>query len=328
MAAKVWQANGAGGTLAMIWAAAAVLRGERGAHHHHVPGDSRATSRPISCATSASTANNIRDAGVIFFNSAGNDHFLYSPAHRTEPDRPRAAALAAGGLSSQQYRRGDHRRRHRLQERHVYNSSSQRARPTGAMSNPGTTGPTMPGPAWSSRMWRARGRGQFHGHPQRLQRRHLERNLHGLPARGRRGGPHAGKESLPFARGGRFADGDTGRSTSGRPGKDNEFGSGRLDALTVVSATPDPQAPDLAWSECLSRSRRGWRPGSRANPVKLPSSCATGIRWSMLSAVSGTLAVMANPYVTVVRWHGHLSRTFPPPVEPGDNLDRFLQPGC
>ena len=78
IAAKVWQDSGAGGSLAMIWAAqqycvengARILTMSLG-----IPGDIA----PYFMRNERFNCDNIRNAGVVFFNSAGNDHYLYSP---------------------------------------------------------------------------------------------------------------------------------------------------------------------------------------------------------------------------------------------------------
>ena len=78
MAAKVWQANGSGGTQGMIWAAEQYCV-ENGARiitmSLGIPGNIP----PYFMRNERLNCNNIRDAGVTFFNSAGNDHFNATP---------------------------------------------------------------------------------------------------------------------------------------------------------------------------------------------------------------------------------------------------------
>jgi subtilisin family serine protease len=78
MVCKVWRASGAGGSLGMIWAAqqygvengARILTMSLG-----FPGDIP----DIYLRADRYNCANIRDAGVAFFSSAGNDHFAYDP---------------------------------------------------------------------------------------------------------------------------------------------------------------------------------------------------------------------------------------------------------
>ncbi len=85
----------------------------------------------------------------------------------------------------------------------------------------------------------------------------------------------------------------------GAAGKDNEFGSGRVDALTVVAATPPDMAPDLVWTDVY--------PDPAGNEILDPGETG-GIAFQLknaspvvdANAVTGLLTVAANSHVTVV----------------------------
>ncbi len=78
MACKIWQADGQGGSLGMIWAAEQYCV-ENGANiitmSLGIPGDIPA----IFMRNERTNCDNIRDAGVLLVNSAGNDHYLFDP---------------------------------------------------------------------------------------------------------------------------------------------------------------------------------------------------------------------------------------------------------
>lgn len=78
MACKIWQANGQGGSLGMIWAAEQYCV-ENGARiitmSLGIPGEIPA----IFMRNDRVNCNNIRDAGVLLVNSAGNDHNVFEP---------------------------------------------------------------------------------------------------------------------------------------------------------------------------------------------------------------------------------------------------------
>jgi subtilisin family serine protease len=105
----------------------------------------------------------------------------------------------------------------------------------------------------------------------------------------------------------------------GSPGKDNDFGSGRPDALIVVAATPLSEAPDITWVQ--------FYPDPTGDGVLDPGEVSevafqlmNGSPLVAASAVTGSLAVQPNAYVSVSDGAGTFT-SLPANGGLGDNLD-------
>lgn len=108
----------------------------------------------------------------------------------------------------------------------------------------------------------------------------------------------------------------------GATGKDNTFGSGLIDAFAAVQSVPVSMRPDLVWMGTLPdpTGDRVLEPG-QTNPIAFslynasPSVAATGI--------TASLAVVANPYVTVVDPTGSFPTLAPSGIVGNNILDPF-----
>jgi len=304
MALKVWQANGAGGSLSMIWASQqyAVENGARIITMSlGIPG-----AVPLSFMRAERfNAGNIRDAGVTFFNSAGNDHGVNVPPNELSlsarvpapwnslavPQSSTGGVIAVGGTG--------------YKSDALYTSSSQGPAKWDDV-DPWNDWPYLPGPGlikpdvalpgvgvnstvigggYSGDTWS--GTSMSCPHAAGVAALMLEKNPSLSPA---------GIDSLM----------ELNAIDLGAAGKDVAFGAGRLDAFTVVSAVPLTQNPDIAWTAVVPDPLGDsvLDPGqvsqmafqiSNASPVVT----ATGI--------TATLAVVANPWVTVVDGNGSYS---------------------
>jgi serine protease AprX len=316
IAAKVWQASGAGGSLAMIWAAqqycvengARILTMSLG-----IPGDIA----PYFMRNERFNCDNIRNAGVVFFNSAGNDHYLYTPPTELSltarvpppwlpagyPQSSSGGVITVGGTG--------------YKNDLVYSSSSRGPANWGNV-EPWNDWPYLPGPGivkpdvavpgvsvnstiipsgYSGDTWN--GTSMACPHAAGVAALMMEKNPSLSPA---------GVDSIM----------EYWAVDLGAPGKDNDFGAGRLDALTIVAATPTTQAPDLFWTEFYADPFGDGvlDPGQtsevafqlkNANPVM----DATG--------VNGNLMVVSNPYVSVSDGSGTFTN-IPAGGGVGDNL--------
>jgi serine protease AprX len=327
MAAKVWQADGTGGSLGMIWAAEQYCV-ENGARiitmSLGIPGDIA----PYFMRNERLNDNNIRDAGVIFFNSAGNDHYVYDPPLELGltarvpapwlpagyPHSSTSGVITVGGTG--------------YKSDAIYNSSSRGPADWGNV-DPWNDWPYSPGSGlvkpdvavpgvginstvipsgYSGDTWN--GTSMACPHAAGVAALMLEKNPSLSPA---------GVDSLM----------ELWAIDLGTPGKDNDFGSGRLDALTVVTATSVNLAPDISWTEVY--------PDPYGDEVLDPGQVSE-MAFQLMNAspvvaatgVTGMLAVEANPYVTVVDAAGvftdmptdgglgnNLAGTFSLDVDPG-----------
>lgn len=108
----------------------------------------------------------------------------------------------------------------------------------------------------------------------------------------------------------------------GAPGKDNTFGSGLIDAYAAVQAVPLAVLPDLVWMGTLPdpTGNRVLDPG-QVEPIAFrlynasPSVAATGI--------TAGLAVVANPWVTVVDAAGAFPNLAPSGIVGNNILNPF-----
>jgi subtilisin family serine protease len=242
--------------------------------------------------------NNIRDAGVIFFNSAGNEHFLFTPpvelslTARTPPPwlpagYPHSSTggiITVGGTG---YKNDD-----------IYTSSSRGPAHWGNV-DPWNDWPYQPGPGlikpdvampgvwvnstvipagYSGDTWT--GTSMACPHAAGVAALMLEKNPTLSPA---------GVDSVM----------EIWAIDLGVVGKDNDFGSGRLDALTVLAATPLTQAPDISWNE--------FYPDPEGDQILDPGEISE-VAFQLMnssplvsaSAVTGALVVQPNAYVSVV----------------------------
>ncbi len=85
----------------------------------------------------------------------------------------------------------------------------------------------------------------------------------------------------------------------GAVGKDNVFGSGLINALLAVQAVPLDQRPDIAWTDVLPdpAGDHVLDPG-QVSPIAFALSNASQV--VAATGVTGSLTVVANPWVTVV----------------------------
>ena len=304
MATKVWQADGSGGTLGMIWAAEQYCV-ENGARVITMSLGIPGAIPPYFMRNERLNDNNIRDAGVTLFNSAGNDHFVASPPIELSltarvpppwlpngfPHSSTSGVITVGGTG--------------YKSDLVYDASSRGPAHWGNV-DPWNDWPYLPGPGlikpdvavpgvgvnstvipsgYSGDTWN--GTSMACPHAAGVAALMLEKNPSLSPA---------GIDSLM----------EMWAIDLGPPGKDNDFGSGRLDALTVVAATPVTQAPDISWTEVY--------PDPDGDAVLDPGEISE-VAFQLMNAspmiaaegVTGTLAVQANPYVSVVDDDG----TFP-----------------
>ncbi|MEN8007597.1 MAG: S8 family serine peptidase [Candidatus Krumholzibacteriota bacterium] len=317
MAGKVWQANGSGGSLAMIWAAeqycvengARILTMSLG-----IPGDIP----PYFMRNERLNNNNIRDAGVIFFNSAGNEHFSSTPPLELTltarvpppwlpagyPHSSSSGIITVGGTG--------------YKNDNIYSYSSRGPAHWGNV-DPWNDWPYLPGPGiikpdvampgtwvnstvipsgYSGDTWS--GTSMACPHAAGLAALMLEKNPTLSPA---------GVDSVM----------EQWAIDLGSPGKDNDFGSGRPDALTVVAATPMIQAPDITWTELYADPTGD----GVLDPGEVSEVAFQLMNTSPLvgaSAVSGVLSVKSNAYVSVADGTGTFTG-IPAAGGLGDNLD-------
>jgi len=297
MAAKVWQANGAGGTQGMIWAAEQYCV-ENGARIITMSLGITGDIDPYFMRNERLNCNNIRDAGVVFFNSAGNDHFVFPPPFelgltaRVPPpwlpgDHPHSSSSGVVSVAATGYKSDQ-----------LYPYSSRGPADWGNV-DPWFDWPYAPGPGlikpdlslpgsgvnstiipsgYSGDTWS--GTSMACPHAAGVAALMLEKNPSLSPA---------GIDSLM----------EIWAVDLGVPGKDNEYGSGRINALTVVTATPLTQNPDLSVSQVM--------PDPFGDEVLNPGQVSElafqlGNASPVVAAtnLSGHLSVNANPYVSVV----------------------------
>ena len=317
MATKVWQADGSGGTLAMIWAAEQYCV-ENGARiitmSLGIPGDIP----PYFMRNERFNNNNIRDAGVVFFNSAGNEHFIYTPplelslTARTPPPwlpagYPHSSTSGIITVGGTGYKNDD-----------IYGSSSRGPAHWGNV-DPWKDWPYLPGPGlikpdvavpgvwvnstvipsgYSGDTWS--GTSMACPHAAGVAALMMERNPTLSPA---------GVDSVM----------EQWAIDLGAAGKDNDFGSGRLDALTIVAATPLTESPDLSWKE-FHTDPTGDGVLDPGEISEVAFQLMNGNPLVSASAVTGALAVKPNAYVSVVQSAGTFT-SIPANGGLGDNLN-------
>jgi len=289
-------ANDGSGTLGMVWASQQYCV-ENGARvitmSLGIPGEVPASymrNERVNCA-------NIRDAGVIFFNSAGNDHYEYDPpielglsARVPAPWIDGAAGPANLGGTITVGGTG-------YLNNSVYGSSSRGPakwddvdpfndwpyNPGNGLIKPDIAAPgvgvnsTTVGGGYSGDSWS--GTSMACPHAAGLAALMLEKNPSLSPA---------GVDSLM----------ELNAIDLGVTGKDNAFGSGRIDALAIVNATPTSQSADLVQSGLL--------PDPAGDGVLDPGETSElAIELTNVSTVvdavgvTAGLDVVSNPYVTV-----------------------------
>ena len=322
MATKVWQADGSGGTQSMIWAAQQYCV-ENGARIITMSLGITGDIAPYFMRNERLNCNNIRDAGVTFFNSAGNDHFVFPPPLELgltarvpppwlpggQPHSSSSGVITVGGTGyqsdvdlylflSRSGQLGQCRPLVRLavcagarahQARYFRARGPGSIPPSSPAATAATPGAAPPWPVPMPRAWRLS----------------CWKRIPSLSP--------AGIDSLM----------ENWAVDLGAPGKDNEFGSGRLNALTVVTATPLTQNPDISWSEVL--------PDPFGDEVLDPgqiSDLAFQLRNASPMVPAPGLTVtcrwIADPYVTVV--DGNCCSPISPPADWGTTC-QHLQPG-
>ena len=197
MACKAFD-SASSGTVGMIWAA----------EQYCVENGARLMTMSLGVKGDLSTTlmrservnmNNIRDAGVTMFNSAGNEHFEFRSPDRVRHDRARSRSLESpADHAGQSWRRGccwRYRLPEQLPVQLLFPGSSQMGQ-RGSLQRLALPPRSRPDQTRHCRPWGWR---ELHHRWRRLQRRYLERDFHGLSPRGRPGRPHAGEESQPLS---------------------------------------------------------------------------------------------------------------------------------
>ena len=296
MALKVWQADGSGGSLGMIWAAQqyAVENGARIITMSlGIPGPI-----PVSFLRAERyNDNNIRDAGVTFFNSAGNDHFSYNPPDElglsarvpapwnelAVPHSSTGGVISVGGTGYKNDTLYANSSRGPAKWDNVdpwndwaYNPGPGLIKPDigapGVGVNSTTIGGGYSGDTWS-------GTSMSCPHAAGVAALMLEKNPSLSPA---------GIDSLM----------ELNAVDLGIVGKDVSFGSGRLDAFVVVGAVPADLNPDLAWMSVVpDPTGDGVLDSGMVSEIAIELKNASPV--VNATGVTASLAIVANAYVTV-----------------------------
>lgn len=296
MALKVWQDNGTGAGLSTLWAAEqyAVENGAR------IITMSLSFSGPIPAVFMRAERyndDNIRDAGVVFFNAAGNDHLTQAPPVEVSmisrvpapwnalpvPRSSTGGVISVGGTG--------------YVSDSVYLNSSRGPVTWGDIEpwrdwpldpEPGLIKPdlgapgewvnsTVIGGGYSGNTWS--GTSMACPHAAGVAALMLQKNPSLSPA---------GVDSLL----------ELNAIDLGAPGKDNDYGSGRLDAWAAVNAVPATLNPDLVWTAVLpDPAGDGIIDPGQVNEIAVAlrnSSPVTGGE-----DVTGALAIVPNPWVSV-----------------------------
>ena len=242
--------------------------------------------------------NNIRDAGVTFFNSAGNDHFVFPPPFELgltarvpppwlsggHPHSSSSGVITVGGTGYKSDTIYTYSSRGPANWGNVgpwfdwsYSPGAGLIKPDIAAPGSGVNSTVIPS-GYSGDTWS--GTSMACPHAAGVAALMLEKNPSLSPA---------GIDSLM----------EIWAVDLGAPGKDNDFGSGRLNALIVVTATPPTENPDISWSQVLPDPF-----GDRVLDSGQVSDLAFQLRNASpvveATGLTGQLAVMANPFVTVV----------------------------
>ncbi|MBK7048120.1 MAG: S8 family serine peptidase [bacterium] len=294
---KVWNAAGSGGTLGMVWAAEQYCV-EMGARVITMSLGFSGTISPSFMRAERDNCANLRDAGVLLCNSAGNDHATYEPpielgltARVPAPWNPLAVpysstggVLSVGGTS--------------YKTNGVYASSSWGPAkwndvdpyndwpysPGVGLTKPDIAAPgvgvnsTVVGGGYSGDTWS--GTSMSCPHVAGVAALMLQKNPSLSPA---------GLDSLM----------EQTALGLGVAGKDNVFGSGLVNALAAVQAVPVAQRPDISWTAVLpdAGADHVLDPG-QVSPIAFELRNASHVVTA--TTVTAGLAVVANPWVTVV----------------------------
>jgi subtilisin family serine protease len=293
---KVWNTAGSGGTLGMVWASEQYCV-EMGARVITMSLGFPGAVPPSFMRAERDNCTNLRDAGVLLCNSAGNDHATYDPpielgltARVPAPWNPLAVpysstggVLSVGGTA--------------YKNNAVYSGSSWGPAkwndvdpyndwaylPGAGLTKPDIAAPgvnvnsTTVGGGYSGDTWT--GTSMSCPHVAGVAALMLQKNPSLSPA---------GLDSLM----------EQTALGLGAAGKDNVFGSGLVNALAAVQAVPAVQRPDISWTAVLPdpSADRVLDPG-QVSPVAIELRNASHVVTG--TSVSANLAVVANPWVTV-----------------------------
>ena len=255
--------------------------------------------------TEREIADNIRAAGVVFFNSAGNEHFNYDPPFELgltarvpspwvtagTPHSQTSGVITVGGTG--------------YQSDSIYSSSSRGPAkwddvdpyndwpysPGSGLIKPDVAAPgvfvnsTVVGGGYSGNSWS--GTSMACPHVAGVAALMLEKNPSLSPA---------GVDSLL----------QTTAVDLGIAGKDNDFGAGRIDAYAAVQAVSPNMNADLYQTLVLpDPSGDGVLDPGETSPLAFQLLNAS--HQTDATGVTGTLAVVSNPYVSVVDYEGGFS---------------------
>ncbi|MBK8165018.1 MAG: S8 family serine peptidase [bacterium] len=293
---KVWNSAGTGGSLGTVWAAEQYCV-ENGARVITMSLGFSGSIPATFMRSERDNCANIRDAGVLLCNSAGNDHNNYDPpielgltARVPAPWNPLAVpysstggVLSVGGTG--------------YQNNSAYSSSSWGPAkwndvdpyndwpyaPGAGLTKPDVAAPgvnvnsTVIGGGYSGNTWS--GTSMSCPHVAGVAALMLQKNASLSPA---------GLDSLM----------EQTALDLGAVGKDNIFGSGLVNALLAVQAVPLDQRPDISWTAVMPDPAGDHilDPG-QVSPIAFALS--NGSQVVIGTNVSATLAVVANPWVTV-----------------------------
>ncbi len=296
MAMKVWQADGTGGSLSMIWAAEQYCV-ENGARvitmSLGLPGDIPDTY----LRNDRYNLNNIRAAGVLLFNSAGNDHSAYNPPIECSMTARIPSPWSSSGLTYS-HTSGVVTVGGTSYKSDVVYSSSSRGPVTWQTVDPWNDYPYNPGDGlikpdvaapgvgvnstvipsgYSGDTWS--GTSMACPHVAGLAALMLEKNPSLSPA---------GIDSLMQLNAVDF----------GALGKDNDYGAGRIDAYAIVQATPTALLPNLVFTDVFPNfGGDGVLDAGELSDIAFQLENVSTVQGATM--VTGSLAVIANPWVAV-----------------------------
>ncbi len=296
MVLKVWRADGSGGTLGTIWLAQQYAA-ENGARIITMSlGFSGGVAESFR-RSDRYNANNLRDAGVVFFNSAGNDHFAQTPPVELTltaripapwnglavPHSSTSGIISVGGTGYRSDVLYSNSSRGPAKWDDVEPWNDWPYDPGPGLIKPDVSAPgvnvnsTVIGGGYSGDTWS--GTSMSCPHAAGVAALMLQKNPSLSPA---------GVDSLM----------ELNAIDLGVVGKDNMFGAGRLDAFLIVSAVPADQQPDLTWTSVLPDPAGDSiiDPG-RSNDMAFELRNASQVVAAV--GVTASLAVVANPWVTV-----------------------------
>ncbi len=319
IACKVWQADGSGGTLGMIYEAEQYCA-EMGARvitiSLGIPGELPASYMRAE----RENSNNLRDAGVAIFNSAGNEHYSYDPPVEigltgrcpapwmagNVPYSSLGGVITVGGTGYQNDLVYSASSRGPVNWGNVapwndWNHTAAQGLIKPDIGAPGTNinSTTIPS-GYSGNTWD--GTSMACPHVAGLAALMLEKNP-SLSV--------AGIDSLM----------ELNAIDLGFAGKDNTFGSGRIDAYAIVSATPETQAASIYPSGVMADSAGdGVLDPGETSDVAFELTNNSQVMAAL--DVVGTLAVIPNSYVSV----GNSSADFADMAINGGSSDNLANP--